>query len=229
MRLLLHSASIEEIRAAAEQGACDGVVTDPVTIAGEGKDYRYAIREAARAFSGPVAAQVLAGDDEAAIYRESKELARIADNVVIRIPFGRAGLRATSRLTAENVRVDVTLCFSPAQALLAARAGATFVSAFVGRLDELGAVGMDLVRDVVAIYDNYELPTQILAGPVRHPNHVIEAALAGADGAILPFAVLDALFDHPLTDEGVRTGREEWEKVASGLPIKKVIRGERES
>lgn len=226
MRLFLPSANPVEIRRGLDLGAIDGIVTNPSIIAREAKDYRFAVREAARLSSGPVFAQVLR-EDEAGIHREAKELSRIAENVVVRIPFSAEGLAATRRLTAENVRVDVNLVFSAGQALLAARAGATWVTLAIGRLDDAGFIGMDLVRDTVGIYDTYEMPTLILAGSIRHPNHVIEAALAGADAAAVPLSIVESMHRHPLSEAGRRAFLEDWNQAADQLPIKKVIRTER--
>jgi transaldolase len=226
VRFFLDTANVDEIRQALELGMCDGVTTNPSLLAREGKDYRYAIREISRTCSGPVSAEVLS-EDLAGMTREGKELARIAENVVVKLPMTKDGLLACARLVNENIRVNVTLVFSAAQALLAARAGATYVSPFVGRLDDIGSVGMDLVRDIVTIYDNYEMPTQILVASVRNPNHVIEAALTGADVVTIPFSVLDALYRHPLTDAGLARFRADWETAAEKLPVKKVIRGEK--
>ena len=226
MRIFLDTANVDEIRQAQELGVCDGVTTNPTLLAREGKDYRYAIRELCRTCSGPVSAAVLA-QDFGGILKEGRELARIAENVVVKVPMTKDGLLACSRLTGENIRVDVTLVFSAAQALLAARAGATYVSPYVGRLEDVGNVGMDLVRDIVTIYDNYEYPTQILVASVRNPNHVIEAAMTGADVVTLPFEVLEGLYRHPLTDAGLERFQADWREAAEKLPVKKVIRGEK--
>lgn len=228
MRFFVDSGNLEEIRQAIDWGICDGVTTNPSLLAREEKDYRFSIREISRICPGPVSAAVLSFD-EAPMYREGKDLARIADNIVIKVPMTIDGLKVCRRLTSENVRVDVTLCFSAAQALLAAKSGATFISPFVGRIDDVGTVGMDLIRDIVTIFDNYDFPTQILASSIRNPNHVIEAALSGADVATIPFRVLESLFHHPLTDAGIRKFSSDWESAAQKLPVKKVIRGEKAS
>ena len=228
LRFFLDSANPDEIRRAIDLGSCDGVTTNPSLIAKEGKDYRYAVRELARLSPGPLSVEVLQSD-EAGICREAKELARLAENVVVKVPFSVDGIKATRRLTAENLRVDVTLVFSAVQALIAAKAGASWVSPFVGRIDEAGSIGMDLVRDIVTIYDNYELPTLILAASMRTPNHVIEAALTGADAATMSLEIMEKLYRHPFTEAGIREFAADWEQAAEKLPIKKVIRGEKDA
>ncbi len=226
MKFFLDTANIDEIRQGLDLGLCDGVTTNPSLMAREGKDYRYAIREIARLCPGPVSAEVLVLDEDG-MYREGKDLSRIAENIVVKVPMSRDGLKVCQRLTNENVRVNVTLCFSAAQALVAAKSGAAYISPFIGRIDDVGSVGMDLIRDIVTIYDNYDFPTQILAASIRNPNHVIEAALAGADVATIPYGILEALIRHPLTDVGIRKFSEDWEQAAQKLPVKKVIRGEK--
>ncbi len=190
----------------------DGVTTNPTLIAREGRPIEEQIRLICDIVDGDISAEVVARD-AGGMLKEGRELARIHKNVVVKCPLTRDGIQATSALSKEGIRVNVTLCFSPAQALLAAKAGAYIVSPFVGRLDDVGATGMDLVRDITVIYRNYDFKTQILAASLRSPTHVIEAALAGSQIATMPFKVLDMLFNHPLTDKGIEQFLKDWDKV----------------
>jgi transaldolase len=202
MKLFIDTANVTEISEAAAWGVLDGVTTNPSLVAKEGRDYRELVAEICRIVPGPVSAEVLATEAEG-MEREGRELAAIAENVVVKLPITPAGVRVCARFAEEGIPTNLTLCFSPAQALLVAKAGATYVSPFVGRLDDIGQDGMQLIREIVQIYDAYELATQVLVASVRHPQHVVEGALAGADAATVPFKILQQLFNHPLTDIGI--------------------------
>ena len=212
MKFFLDTANLEEIREAASLGILDGVTTDPTLIAKEQANLKKRIVEICQIVNGPVSAEVVATDTEE-MCREGRELARLHPNVVVKIPMLRDGMKAVKRLGEEGIRTNVTLCFSAPQALLAAKAGASFISPFLGRLDDISHVGMDLIRDITLIYRNYSFKTQLLAASLRHPLHVVEAAKAGAHIATLPSKVLDQLFKHPLTDRGLANFLKDWEKV----------------
>jgi transaldolase len=212
MKFFLDTANLEELRAGAKWGIVDGVTTNPSLIAKEGKPIKEQIAAICGIVDGPVSAEVVSVEAKAMI-SEGRELAKIHKNVIVKVPLIRDGIEACSVLSKEGIRVNVTLCFSPAQALLAAKAGAYFVSPFVGRLDDIGAPGMDLIRQIVAIYENYDFETQVLAASLRGSLHVVEAALAGAHIGTLPFKVLDSLFNHPLTDKGLEQFLKDYNKV----------------
>ena len=216
MQIFMDSANVKMIRDAVTHGLIDGVTTNPSLIAKEGADFRQVVEEICRAVPGPVSVEVV-GKAYDEMIAEGREVAKIADNVVVKIPMLKEGLRAVRELTRDGIRVNVTLVFSAAQGLLAAKAGATYVSPFVGRLDDHAHVGMEVVRDLVAIYDNYGLPTQVLAASIRHPGHVVEAALAGAHVVTVPPAVLEQLLKHPLTDIGLERFLADWQKVPRGI------------
>ena len=203
MKLFIDTANVAEITEAASWGILDGVTTNPSLVAKEGRSYRDLVAEICGIVPGPVSAEVIATDPDG-MEREGRELASIAENVVVKLPITRDGVKVCARFAEEGIATNLTLCFSPAQALLAAKAGATYVSPFVGRLDDIGHDGMQLIREIVQIYDAYEFPTQVLVASVRHPQHVIEGALAGADVATVPFRILEQLFQHPLTDVGLQ-------------------------
>jgi transaldolase len=216
MKFFLDTANLEEIREAGGLGVIDGVTTNPSLIAREGKDYRKALEEICEIVEGPVSAEVLAEDFEGMLV-EGREWARIAENIVVKVPMCAEGLKAVKRLSEEGVQSNVTLCFSPTQALLAAKAGAAYVSPFVGRLDDISHQGMQVVEDILAIFDNYGFETQVLVASIRHPIHVVQAALAGADVATMPFSVLSQLLKHPLTDQGVKRFLRDWESARRNL------------
>ncbi|HZX61411.1 MAG TPA: fructose-6-phosphate aldolase [Candidatus Methylomirabilis sp.] len=216
MQIFMDSANVKMIRDAVTHGLIDGVTTNPSLIAKEGADFRQVVEEICRAVPGPVSVEVV-GKAYDEMIAEGREVAKIADNVVVKIPMLKEGLRAVRELIRDGIRVNVTLVFSAAQGLLAAKAGATYVSPFVGRLDDHAHVGMEVVRDLVAIYDNYGLPTQVLAASIRHPGHVVEAALAGAHVVTVPPAVLEQLLKHPLTDIGLERFLADWQKVPRGI------------
>ncbi len=212
MKFFLDTANLDEIREAAAFGIADGVTTNPSLIAKEGNvDFKEHIAAICKIVSGPVSAECTSEDTEGML-REGREYAKIAPNVVIKCPLTRAGLKATRTLSSEGIKVNVTLCFSAAQAIMAAKAGASFISPFIGRLDDIGENGLLLLQDIVEIYRNYDWPTEVLAASMRHPIHVIEAARMGADIATIPFKVIDQLFNHPLTDKGQAQFLADWRK-----------------
>ncbi len=212
MKFFIDTANLDEIREAASLGILDGVTTNPSLIAKEKADLKKRIVEICEIVNGPVSAEVVSIEADGMV-REGQELAKLHKHVVVKVPLIREGLKAVKRLRAEDIRVNVTLCFSAGQALLAAKAGASYISPFLGRLDDIGHVGMDLIYDIVEIYQNYAYPTEVLAASLRSPLHVVEAAKAGADVATLPAKVLDQLFKHPLTDRGLEAFLKDWEKV----------------
>jgi transaldolase len=203
MKLFIDTANVTEITEAASWGILDGVTTNPSLVAKEHRSYRDLVAEICRIVPGPVSAEVTVTDAEG-MEREGRELAAIAENVVVKLPITKDGLRVCTRFAEEGIPTNLTLCFSPAQALLVAKAGATYVSPFVGRLDDIGHDGMQLIREIVQIYDSYEFATQVLVASVRHPQHIVESALAGADVATVPFKILEQLFVHPLTEAGIQ-------------------------
>jgi transaldolase len=212
MKFFLDTASLSEIREGASFGLADGVTTNPSLIAKEGNvDFRQHIAAICEIVQGPVSAEVTSTDTEGML-REGRDYSKIAPNVVIKCPLTREGLKATRQLSNEGIKVNVTLCFSAAQAIVAAKAGASFISPFVGRLDDIGENGLLLLRDIVEIYKNYEWKTEVLAASIRHPIHVIEAARIGANIATMPFKVIDQLFNHPLTDKGQAQFLADWHK-----------------
>ncbi len=212
MKLFLDTAIVEEIRAAHAWGVVDGVTTNPSLIAQSGRKFEEVVREICSIVDGPVSAEVTA-PEAAGMIDQARPLAAIHKNVVIKVPMTAEGLKAAHALKGEGIRTNVTLIFSPAQALLAAKAGASFVSPFVGRLDDVGHVGMELVEQIRAIFDNYDYGCEIITASVRSPLHVIDAALAGADIATVPFKVLDQCLKHPLTDLGIERFLKDWEKA----------------
>ena len=212
MKFFLDTANLNEIREAAAFGIADGVTTNPSLIAKEGDvDFKQHIAAICELVQGPVSAEVTSNEAEGMV-REGREYARIAPNVVIKCPLTREGLKATRRLSDEGTKVNVTLCFSAAQAIMAAKAGASYISPFLGRLDDIGQDGLVLLQDIVEIYKNYDWKTEVLAASIRHPIHIIEAARMGADIATMPFKVIDLLFNHPLTDEGQAQFLADWQK-----------------
>jgi len=212
MKFFLDTANLNELRTGAKWGIVDGVTTNPTLIAKEGKPIKEQIAAICDIIDGPISAEVVATESKAMI-AEGSDLAKIHKNVVVKVPLTRDGIEACSALSKDGIRVNVTLCFSAAQALIAAKAGAYFISPFVGRLDDIGATGMDLIHQVVHIYQNYDFDTQVLAASLRGPLHVIDAALAGAHIGTLPFKVLDQLFNHPLTDKGLDQFLKDYNKV----------------
>ena len=216
MKFFADTAEIEEIRELAAEGLLDGVTTNPSLVHKSGRNFLEVVREIAAVVSGPVSAEVVALDYDQ-MMREADVLRKIGDNIAVKVPLTPSGLKACKTLTTDGTMVNVTLCFSAAQALLAAKAGATFVSPFVGRHDDVGFDGMQLIADIRLIYDNYEFPTQILVASVRHPIHVVEAAKIGADVMTAPPKIIWQLFKHPLTDAGLASFLKDWE--ATGQKI----------
>jgi transaldolase len=214
MKLFIDSGNLKEVEALASLGILDGATTNPTLLAKEDGDYRHIVKEICRIVGGPVSAEVIATDAEGMI-REGRDLASIDDHVVVKVPFGKEGLRACRVLRTESIRVNVTLVFSAAQALLVAKADASYVSPFVGRLDDIAYEGMELISQIVDIYENYEFATEVLVASVRHPVHVVQAAQLGADVCTCPGPVLEGLFRHPLTDIGLERFLKDWEKARS--------------
>lgn len=215
MKLFVDTADLKEIHRAAEAGLIDGVTTNPSLLsraAGAGGEPRDILKEICETVDGPISAEMIATESDQML-KEGRALAEIADNIVVKAPLTEDGLVACRKLRAEGIKVNVTLCFSPLQALLAAKANATFISPFVGRLDDIANDGMDVVRQIRVIYDNYDYDTEILVASVRHPMHVVEAALAGADIATIPPKILWQMFNHPLTDRGLKAFLEDWQKL----------------
>lgn len=210
MRFFIDTANVEEIRQAAAMGVLDGVTTNPSLMAKEKGDPRAILAEICALVPGPVSAEVLALDAEGML-REGRELRKIADNIVVKVPTTLEGLRAIKVFKAEGTPTNATLCFSVTQALLVAKAGAGYVSPFVGRLDDIGQDGMDLIADIVQLYQNYSFSTEVLVASVRHPVHVVEAARLGADVATIPFKVIAQLIKHPLTDLGIERFLADWQ------------------
>ena len=217
MKFFVDTADVSEIRELAATGLLDGVTTNPSLVAKSGRDFKAVIAEICALVAGPVSAEVAATEEEGMV-GEGRALARIAKNVAVKLPLTWAGLRACRTLRREGVMVNVTLCFSANQALLAAKVGASFVSPFIGRLDDIGLDGMDVIREIRTIYDNYpHLQTEILAASIRSVNHVKQAALIGADVATMPPAVLRALISHPLTDRGLELFLSDWRKTGQKI------------
>jgi transaldolase len=212
MKLFVDSGNLKDIETLAALGIIDGVTTNPSLLAKEAGDYRQNLKKICDIVRGPVSGEVVA-TDFAGMIREGHDLAGIDEHMVVKVPLTRDGIRACKTLSSEGLRVNVTLVFSPAQALLAAKAGATFVSPFVGRLDDVASSGMDLIREIVEIYDNYEFTTEVLVASCRHPMHIVEAARLGADICTCPAAVIDQLFNHPLTSIGLEKFLKDWEKA----------------
>ncbi len=212
MKFFLDTANLEEIKQAVSMGILDGVTTNPSLAAKEKSNFKDNILSICEVVNGPVNAEVLATDYETMV-REGRELAAMHKNISVKIPMTREGLKAVKTLSGEGVPVNVTLCFSATQALLAAKAGAAYISPFVGRVDDISSFGMDIISDIRTIYDNYGFETEILAASLRHPMHVLESALIGADIATMPYKVFDQLFNHPLTDIGLDRFLADWDKV----------------
>jgi len=216
MKIFLDTANVKELQEVAEMGLLDGVTTNPSLIAKEKRPFRDLVDEICRIVEGVVNLEVTA-TDVAGMVSEGRDLAKIAPNVVVKLPTTVEGVKACRILTREGIKTNLTLCFSPTQALLVAKAGATYVSPFLGRLDDIAHVGMDLIRTIRTIYDNYDFKTQILAASLRNPLHVVDAAVARADVVTLPFAVFQMLIKHPLTDIGLRRFLEDWQKAGLKL------------
>jgi len=211
MKFFIDTANIDEIKKANELGMVDGVTTNPSLVAKEGREFKGLIKEICDIVDGPVSAEVVSLDAEGMV-KEARELANLADNIVVKIPMLEEGLKAVKTLAQEGINTNVTLCFSPIQALMAAKAGAAYISPFVGRLDDISQIGMELVEQIITIYDNYGFETEVIVASVRNPTHVLDAALMGADIATIPFKVIQQLTKHPLTDIGVEKFLADWKK-----------------
>jgi len=212
MKFFIDTANINEIKEANEMGMVDGVTTNPSLIAKEGRDFEEIIKEICDIVDGPISAEVVSTDTEGML-KEARKLSKIHDNIVIKVPMLVDGLKATRKLTEEGIKTNVTLVFSPLQALMAAKAGATYVSPFIGRLDDISQEGLLLVEQIVEIYSNYAFDTEIIVASIRNPLHVLESALMGADIATIPFNVLSKLAAHPLTDKGLKAFLDDWNKA----------------
>jgi transaldolase len=212
MKFFLDTANVKEIQEAADMGVLDGVTTNPSLVSKEGRPFRTILDEICRIVNGPISAEVVSVDMDGML-KEGRELAKIHKNIVVKLPTILEGLKACKRLTGEGTRVNMTLAFSPSQALLAAKAGASYISPFIGRLDDVSQSGMEIIRQIKTIYGNYGYKTEILAASIRHPMHIVEAALAGADVATMPFSVIQQLVRHPLTDVGLKKFLSDWERV----------------
>jgi len=210
MKFFLDTANVKEIQEAASLGLLDGVTTNPSLVAKEGRVFKEVLIEICNIVDGPISAEVVSLEADAMV-KEGKVLAKIHKNIVVKIPLIAEGLKATKRLAAEGIKVNVTLCFSPTQALLAAKAGAWCVSPFIGRLDDISSNGMELIRQILTIYRNYDYKTQVLVASVRHPQHVVEAALAGGHICTMPFAIFQQMVKHPLTDTGLKKFLADWD------------------
>ena len=213
MKFFLDTANVKEIQEAASWGLLDGVTTNPSLVAKEGRSFKEMLIEICNMVDGPISAEVVSLEADAMV-KEGKELAKIHKNIVVKVPLIAEGLKATKRLAAEGYKVNVTLCFSPTQALLAAKAGAWCVSPFIGRLDDISSNGMELIRQILTIYRNYDYKTQVLVASVRHPQHVVEAALAGGHICTMPFSIFQQMVKHPLTDSGLKKFLADWEAQA---------------
>jgi transaldolase len=218
MKFFLDTANIDEIRNAAEYGLIDGVTTNPSLVSKEGRDFKEILLEISKIVDGPISAEVVS-TDASGILREAYELAKIHKNIVVKVPMIKEGMKALKQLSKEGIKTNTTLVFSANQALVAAKLGATYVSPFVGRFDDISEVGMDLIGDLAQIFANYQFPTQILVASIRNPLHVREAALVGAHVATMPFKVLEQLLKHPLTDIGLERFLKDWEKMPK--PVQK--------
>ncbi|TLY25819.1 MAG: fructose-6-phosphate aldolase, partial [Nitrospirae bacterium] len=213
MKFFLDTANVKEIQEAASLGLLDGVTTNPSLVAKEGRSFKEVLIEICNLVDGPISAEVVSLEADAMV-KEGKGLAKIHKNIVVKVPLIAEGLKATKRMAAEGIKVNVTLCFSPTQALLAAKAGAWCVSPFIGRLDDISSNGMELIRQILTIYRNYDFKTQVLVASVRHPQHVVEAALAGGHICTMPFSIFQQMVKHPLTDSGLKKFLADWEAQA---------------
>ena len=212
MKFFIDTANVEEIRTANDWGLLDGVTTNPSLVAREGRGFYEILDEICDIVDGPVSAEAVSHDAEGLI-KEARELSALHKNIVVKVPMTLEGLKAVKVVSAEGIKTNVTLVFSPTQALLIAKAGGTYVSPFIGRLDDISNTGMDLIHQIMAIYDNYDFSTEVIVASIRNPVHVLDAALTGADIATIPFKVLEQLSKHPLTDSGIKKFLEDWEKV----------------
>lgn len=220
MKFFIDTANVKEIMEAHSLGLVDGVTTNPSLIAKEGKDFRTLIDEICDIVDGPISVEAVSMDAQG-IIKEARELSKINKNIVVKVPIMPDGLKATRKLSAEGIKVNMTLIFSSSQALLAAKAGATYISPFIGRLDDVSHVGMELIGQILTIFDNYLFETQVIVASIRNPLHVVDAAIAGAHVATIPYNVIIQLARHPLTDVGIKRFLEDWEKVPKGRMTKR--------
>ena len=212
MKIFIDTGNLQEIQKLVPLGIIDGITTNPSLLAKEPGDYRENLKKICQIVQGPTSAEVVETEAEPMI-RQGRDLAKIDPHIVVKVPLTRDGIKACKQLSSEGIKVNVTLCFSPAQALLAAKVGATYISPFVGRLDDISTPGMDLIRDIVEIYGNYQFKTEVLVASTRSPMHIVEAARMGADICTCPPALIDSLFNHPLTDAGLKKFLADWEKA----------------
>ena len=212
MKFFIDTANVEEIRKAKDMGMIDGVTTNPSLVSKEGREFKGLIKEICEIVDGPVSAEAVSLDAENMV-REARDLAKLADNIVVKIPLIEEGMKAVKILSEEGIKTNVTLCFSAVQALMAAKAGASYISPFVGRLDDISHIGMDLVEQILTIYENYGFETEVIVASIRNPTHVLEAGLMGADIATIPFKVIQQLIKHPLTDIGLERFLADWKKL----------------
>jgi transaldolase len=212
MKFFIDTANIDQIKEAADLGLLDGVTTNPSLVSKEGRNFKELLNEIVQIVDGPISAEVVSTDYDG-IMKEAEDLASIHNNIVVKVPLIKEGLKAVKSLSEKGIKVNVTLCFSPTQALMAAKAGATYISPFIGRLDDISHDGMELVSQIVQIYRNYGYQTEVLVASIRHPKHVVEAGLIGADVATMPFDVINKLFNHPLTDIGLEKFLSDWNKL----------------
>ncbi|MEK7293635.1 MAG: fructose-6-phosphate aldolase [Nitrospirota bacterium] len=209
MKFFLDTANVKEIYEAANLGILDGVTTNPSLVVKEGRSFKEMLQEICKIVDGPISAEVVSVEADAMV-KEGRELAKIHKNIVVKVPLIPEGIKATKKFASEGIRVNVTLCFSPTQAILAAKAGAWCVSPFIGRLDDISSDGMGLIRQILTIYKNYDYKTLVLVASIRHPQHVVEAALAGGHISTMPFSIFQQLFKHPLTDSGLKKFLDDW-------------------
>ena len=219
MKIFIDTGNLKEIEALVPLGIIDGVTTNPSLMAKEGGDPKQILKKICDLVQGPVSGEVVSTDYEGMV-REGRDLAQISEHIVVKVPFTQSGVRACKTLSSEGLRVNVTLVFSPTQALIAAKVGATFVSPFVGRLDDIATSGMDLIEQIVEIYDNYDYTTEVLVASVRGPQHIVEAARMGADVCTCPAKVIEQMFNHPLTDSGLERFLKDWEKAQAAAATK---------
>ncbi len=212
MKFFIDTANVEEIKRTNDLGLLDGVTTNPTLVSKEGREFKGLIKEICSIVDGPVNAEVVSTQADGMI-NEARDLVKLADNIVVKIPLIEEGLKAVKILASEGIKTNVTLCFSPTQALMAAKAGAAYVSPFVGRLDDISSTGMDLVEQIITIYDNYGFDTEIIVASIRNPTHVVDAALMGADIATIPYSVIQQLIKHPLTNIGLEKFLADWNKM----------------
>lgn len=212
MKFFIDTANIKQIKEAAAMGLLDGVTTNPSLVAKEGKNFLELLNEIVKIVDGPISAEVVSTNYDG-IIKEAEELSKIHKNIVIKVPLIKEGIKAVKTLSSKGIKTNVTLCFSPTQALLAAKAGATYISPFVGRLDDISTNGMELIRQIVTIYKNYNFKTEVLVASIRHPLHVVEAAMLGAHVCTMPFDVIEKLFNHPLTENGLEKFLNDWKKL----------------